>query len=87
MEKLAEVPEYRIRLPESAIANLMGLALTEYLALSHKPLEAFKDITGKIVEFYIHVSSNNDPKILDKLNLDSSNFVRFKPEMIYGSYV
>lgn len=87
MERENTVPEFRIRLPDKAIAALLGLSLTEYLLLSHRPIEAFTDINGNIIEFYIHVSSNNNPGILQKLNMDKSNFVRFAPEEVYRMYV
>ncbi|WP_118952746.1 hypothetical protein [Taibaiella helva] len=87
MEKRTEVPEYRVRLPDHAIARLLGITLSDYQLLSHRPIEAYRDIHGKIVEFYIHVSSNNSPRLLDQLNMDRSNFVRFTPEKVYAQYV
>lgn len=87
MERKEEVPEFRIRLPDQVIAGLLGLTLTEYLLLSHKPIEAFTDLNGNITEFYIHVSANNSPDVLKKLKLDKSNFVRFRPEEVYQMYV
>jgi hypothetical protein len=87
MKRDEKVPEFRIRLPDKAIASLLGLTLSEYLLLSHKPIEAFTDINGEVTEFYIQVSPNNDPDILEKLPLDKSGFVRFKPPEVYALYV
>lgn len=81
-----EVPEQHIRLPDKAIAALLGISLDEYLALSHKPLQEFRDMSGRIIEFYMHVSPNNDQKVLNKLKIDHSNFVRFRPEEVYRFY-
>ena len=41
------VPEQNIRLPDSAIAQLLGLSLNEYHKLSHMPLEDFRDIDAR----------------------------------------
>ncbi len=87
MEREMSIPEYRVRLPDIEIARLLGISITDYVNLSHRPLEAFTDTQGNVIEFYIHVSSNNDPRLLSKLNLDKSNFVRFKPEEVYSRYV
>lgn len=80
------VPEQNIRLPDSAIARLLGLSLDEYHKLSHKPMEDFRDSEGKVIAFQMHISPNNDQNILDKLNLDHSNFVRFKAEEVFAYY-
>lgn len=80
------VPEQNIRLPDSAIAQLLGLSLDEYHKLNHKPMEDTRDKEGKIIAFHMHISPNNDKNILDKLNLDHSNFVRFKAEEVYSYY-
>lgn len=81
-----EIREQEVRLSDKAMAELLGLSYNEYLALSHRPIEALEDINGKVVEFYIHVSPNNEPHILNKLNIDRNNFVRFKPEEVYSHY-
>lgn len=80
------VPEQNIRLPDSAIAQLLGLSLNEYHKLSHMPLEDFRDIEGRIISFSMHISPNNDQDLLQKLNLDRSNFVRFKAEEVLSYY-
>lgn len=80
------IPEQHIRLPDSAIAQLLGLSLTEYHKLSHRPMEDFRDIEGRIIAFSMHISPNNDRDILAKLNLDRSNFVRFKAEEVFPYY-
>jgi hypothetical protein len=59
------------------------LSLSEYHTLSHRPLEMLEDIHGNVLEFYIHVSDNNEPHILNKLKIDRNNFVRFTPEEVY----
>ncbi len=82
-----DVPEYRVRLTDFAIAKLLGLSLEEYGQLNHRPIEAFTDSQGNITEFYIRVSSNNSPRLLNKLNLDDSNFVRFDPKRVFKMYV
>lgn len=80
------IPEQNIRLPDSAIAQLLGLSLTEYHKLSHKPMEDFRDVEGRVIAFHMHISPNNDKDILDKLKLDHSNFVRFKAEDVFPYY-
>lgn len=86
MERETNIPEYRVRLTDNQIAKLLGISISEYTKLSHLPLQAFTDLEGNVTEFYIHVSTNNDPELLSKLNLDKNNFVRFKPEEIYSKY-
>lgn len=83
MERITEIYGYNIRLPDKTIAALLGISLTDYLLLVHRPLEAYTDEQGQVTEFYMHISSGNSQRILDKLNLDKSNFVRFSPEEIY----
>lgn len=82
-----DVPEYRVRLTDFAIAKLLGVSLEEYGQLNHRPIEAFTDPQGNITEFYIRVSTNNSSRLLNKLNLDKSNFVRFNPEQVFKMYV
>jgi len=87
MEHIQVIPEYRIRLTDASIATLLGISVEEFHSLNHRPIEAYEDENGNIMEFYILVSSNNDPDLLSKLNSDSSNFIRFKPEDVYRLYV
>lgn len=87
MEHTHVTPDYKVRLTDKAIARLLGITMDEYHILSHRPIEANTDIKGEITEFYIHISSNNTPELLSKLNCDASNFVRFKPEEVYALYV
>ncbi|PSK94619.1 hypothetical protein [Taibaiella chishuiensis] len=86
MQSVKPVPEQQIRLPDSAIAQLLGLSLGEYHKLSHRPMEDFKDIEGRVIAFFMHISPNNDKDILAKLKLDHSNFVRFKAEEVFSYY-
>lgn len=86
MHSKGEIREQEVRLSDKAMAELLGLSHSEYLALSHRPIEALEDMNGKVLEFYIHVSPNNEPHILNKLNIDRNNFVRFKPEEVYSYY-
>ena len=85
MHTEGEISEQKkqVWLSDSAMATLLGLSLNEYLKLSHRPIEALEDINGNVLEFYIHVSPNNEPGILGKLKIDRSNFVRFTPEEVY----
>jgi hypothetical protein len=80
------IREHEIRLSDKAMADLLGLSHNEYLTLSHRPIEMLEDINGNVLEFYIHISPNNEPHILDKLNIDRNNFVRLKPEEVYSHY-
>lgn len=86
MQSVKPVPEQQIRLPDSAIAQLLGLSLGEYHKLSHRPMEDFKDMEGRVIAFFMHISPNNDKDILAKLKLDHSNFVRFKAEEVFSYY-
>lgn len=74
----------QVWLSDRAMAGLLGLSLNEYLTLSHRPIEALEDINGNVLEFYIHVSPNNEPDVLGKLKIDRNNFVRFTPEEVYS---
>lgn len=80
---MSKALEFRKQLTKEAIAGLLKIPVTEYHHLSHKPLQAFCDLKGKVIEFYIHISSNNHPQILNKLQLDKRNFVCFLPEQVY----
>jgi hypothetical protein len=86
MTNVPPIPEFKLRLTDYALAELLGLSLDEFHDLSHKPIDANTDAMGKIVEFYIHVSSNNSPHLLAKLRLDKNNFVRFRPDEVYRHY-
>lgn len=79
-------PEQMIRLSDKAMAALLGLSHSEYLSLSHRPIEMLEDINGNVLEFYIHISPNNEQHILNKLKIDRNNFVRFTPEEVYNHY-
>ncbi len=68
------------KLSDESIVKILGITLEEYKALSHKPLKTFLDLQGNIREYYIQVSTNNDPEVLKKLSMDKRNLVRFKPE-------
>jgi hypothetical protein len=81
-----EIREQEIRLSDKAMAELLGLSHNEYLTLSHRPIEALEDINGNVLAFYIHISPNNKPHILNKLKIDRNNFVRFKPDEVYSHY-
>ena len=87
MQHTPAIPDYRAKLNEKAMAKLLGITVAEYQSLSHKPIEAYTDISGNITEFYIHVSTNNDPGLLSKLHRDESNFIRFKPEEVYRNFI
>lgn len=87
MEHLIVIPEHRIRLTDASIAGLLGISVEELHSLKHTPIEAYEDENGKITEFYILVSSNNNPILLSKLNMDKSNFIRFNPDDVYRLYV
>jgi hypothetical protein len=86
MNTATPIPEFKLRLTDFAIARLLGLSINDFHALSHRPIEAETNASGKIVEFYIQVSSNNSPRLLSQLQLDKNNYVRFKPEEVYKLY-
>jgi len=65
------------------MAQLLGISVGEYLKLDHRPLQAYYSPDGKLNEFFIYVSPHNDPRVLNKMLVDKSNFVRFRPEEIY----
>jgi hypothetical protein len=81
-----EMPAFK-RLPDSSIAQLLGITLEEYHGLSHLPIEADTDINGEIVGFYMRVSSNNNARLLSKLNHDKNYVVRLNPEQVYKKYI
>ncbi len=68
--------------PEGKLATLLGLSIGEYHELNHRGLMELTDISGKIIEYYIHVNSNNKTGILSKLNMDQYGYIRFKPEEV-----
>jgi hypothetical protein len=76
--------EQEIRLPDKAMAALLGLSLGEYQTLSHRPLEILEDIHGNVLEYHIHISPNNEPHILNKLKVDRNNIIRLKPEEVHS---
>jgi hypothetical protein len=86
MNHTAPIPEFKLRLTDFAIARLLGLSIEDFHRLNHRPIEANTDADGKIVEFYIQISTNNSSTLLSKLRLDKNNFVRFKPDEVYKLY-
>jgi hypothetical protein len=70
-------------LTDKAIAKLLGITLEEYGLLLHRPLEAFVDDVGNVIAFYIRFSTNNNRRLLEKLDIDKNHMVTFKPEQIY----
>lgn len=79
-----KIREHEIRLPDKAMAALLGLSLSEYHSLSHRPMETLEDIHGNVLEYYIHISPNNEPYILNKLRIDRNNMVKLKPEEVHS---
>lgn len=82
-----EIAEDKIRLPEQALAKLLGISLAAYRRLSHKPLKASKDLKGNIVEFYMQISNNNDPLVIAKINPSVGNIVWFTRQQVEDHYV
>lgn len=68
------------KLSDESIVKILGITLEEYKTLSHKPLKAFLDLRGNIREYYMQISTNNNPEVLKKLSIDKRNLVRFRPE-------
>jgi hypothetical protein len=81
-----EIPAFK-RLPDASIAKLLGLTIDEFRNLSHLPIEADMDINGKVIGFYIKVSTNNNPRLLSKLNHDKNYVVSINPEQVYRMYL
>jgi hypothetical protein len=79
-----KIREQEIRLPDKAMAALLGLSPGEYQSLSHRPLETLEDIHGNVLEYHIHISPNNEPHILNKLRVDRNNIVKLKPEEVHS---
>lgn len=82
-----EVAEDKIRLPEQALAKLLGISLAEYRKLSHKPLKASKDMKGNIVEFYMQISNNNEQSVIAKINPSVGNIAWFTRQQVERHYV
>jgi hypothetical protein len=74
---------YAAILTDNAIAKLLAITLEEYQMLLHRPLEAFVDDNGNVIAFYIRFSTNNNERLLEKLNIDKNYIVTFKPEQVY----
>ncbi len=85
MRTKQEFAEQKIRLPDHAIAHLLGISVSEYQHLSHKPLKASKDSKGNIIEFYMQISSNNDPEVMAKISPDLGNIVWFERDVVENS--
>lgn len=77
-----QVPEFQ-RIPDSAIAKLLGLSLEEYHKLSHLPIEPEEGPNGEIIAFHMRISSGNNPSLLSKLRLDKNHVVKFKPDEVF----
>ncbi|WP_118951608.1 hypothetical protein [Taibaiella helva] len=86
MRTKQEFAEQKIRLPDHALAHLLGLSLSEYKHLSHKPLKASKDSRGNIIEFYMQISNNNNPEVMAKIGLDLNNIVWFERDEVESCY-
>ena len=72
-----ESAEQKIRLPDKAMAHLLGISVAEYQHLSHKPLQASKDAKGNIIEFFMQISNNNVPEVMAKISPGIGNIVWF----------
>jgi len=80
-----QLPTFK-RIPDHAIAKLLGLSLEEYHNLNHLPLEAETDSTGEVIGFKMRVSSGNSQNLLSKLNVDKNFIVKLRPEQVYRYY-
>lgn len=87
MHNKNEVAEHKLRLPEQALAKLLGISLPEYRKLSHKPLKPSIDLKGNIVEFYMQISNNNEQDVLTKINPSIGNIVWFSRQEVEQHYV
>jgi hypothetical protein len=74
---------YAAILTGEVTAKLLGITLEEYRMLIHRPLEAFVDDKGNVIAFYIRFSTNNNERLLEKLDIDKNYIVTFKPEQVY----
>ena len=75
--------QYGSRLTDKTIAELLGISLDDYRMLVHLPLEALVDNVGAVIAFCLRFSTNNNKRLLEKLNIDKSYTVTFRPEQIY----
>jgi hypothetical protein len=74
---------FPLQTKDRRMATLLNLSLKEYEELKHYPLYPFWDkASGKVLEYYIYIKPSNHPDLLKKLKVDSSNFIRFKPEFV-----
>lgn len=67
---------------EVGLAKLLGLSIKEYKELKHSPLMDIKNHNGVIIEYFIHVSPQNRPELLEKVGIKDSNFLRFSVKEI-----
>jgi hypothetical protein len=63
---------YAVILTDEAIAKLLGITLEEYQTLTHRPLEALVDDQGNVTAFCMRFSTNNNERLLSKLNIDKN---------------
>jgi hypothetical protein len=67
---------------DKGLAKLLGITRDELGRLRHSPLMEHKNNHGDILEYYLHISPTNDPALLEKIQIESSNFIRFTVRQI-----
>lgn len=64
--------------PASKIAKLLGINMDDYADLVHHNFKEIKDEKGKVIEYQMRVSLNNNRKLLEKLDIDERYIIKFK---------
>lgn len=68
--------------PAAKMASMLAITVDDYNDLKHGGLKAVRNEAGKITEYVLQVSSNNQARLLEKLDVDAENRIKFKPDYV-----
>lgn len=68
--------------PAEKMARLLAISIDDYNELRHSGLKPTLLESGAITAYTLQVSANNNSKLLEKLDIDSGNTIRFTPEYV-----
>lgn len=68
--------------PAEKMARLLAISIDDYNELRHSGLKPTLKESGAISDYTLQVSANNNAKLLEKLDIDSGNTIRFTPEYV-----
>ncbi len=78
-----KLSNYEVTFQEIDLSQLLGITHHEFSGLLRSPLYQYKNEEGELKEYFMHVSPQNRPEVLAKIQRKSDNLVTFVPEDIF----